>query len=367
MVFDPLAAFPQFYGNPQIQRLSNYPRWTISGDIGAVPASSQADGSDQDQQLKQRKAPIDIQHLLAGCNAGCRHESPIRGAYRIDETCLVDLPTLTREVPASANCAFHLRSEHDGLMVVDIEKTCPPAIAAQLLRIPGALYSELSMSGKGYHLLVPLPANLDDFPLAAVKTKLQEKHGWYEVLFEHWITFTRQPIPAWRTGELELQPCAIEDGESIADHSFDSFEQLYASLAQHATVSAASAAPVSLSHFIDEDEHEVDARIPFAEHIIAQTLAHGRDSLKTLGDFHDDHSRWEFSVLARLRLVMSDVMTDLVIIEGQTYTDSQFAWLLYRAAREVIPPRAKHAQLRSGQPFLLHRAAVLIGQDQDGY
>lgn len=365
MVFDPLAAFPQFYGNPHVQRLSAYPRWTVSADIGVRPASS-GDAADENLVLKQRKAPIDIQHFFAGCGGSCRHESPLRGAYRVDETCLVDLPTLTARLPEAANCAFHLRSEHDGLMVVDIEKTCPPEIAAQLLSVPGAVYSELSMSGKGYHLLVPLPANLESFPLAAAKTVLKEEHGWYEILFEHWITFTRRPIPAWRADELRFQgsQAPTVDEEELAKHAAGTFEQLYANLAQHATESISRSGLADLSGLSagNGNDDEITASIPMAEHVIGQTLARGRDRLKTLEDFGHDHSRWEFSVLGSLCLTMTKVITDLVVREGQTYTDDQVAWMLHCAAKKVIPPREKHFTTRYGQPFLLHQAAVQISQ-----
>ncbi|MFP3802932.1 hypothetical protein, partial [Paraburkholderia sp. SIMBA_027] len=72
------------------------------------------------------------------------------------------------------------------------------------------------MSGRGYHLVIPVPTNLHDFPVAVGKRVLREEHGWYELLFEHWVTFTRRPVPADVLARAESTPdtprfAAVED------------------------------------------------------------------------------------------------------------------------------------------------------------
>ena len=91
---DPREWFPQFYANPAIGALAPACRWTISGRLGE-------DGADQG-----RKAPVDVRHMLAGCTPNCRHEGPLRGAFRLDSTCLMDLGELTAAVPLAALIAF---------------------------------------------------------------------------------------------------------------------------------------------------------------------------------------------------------------------------------------------------------------------
>lgn len=156
------AWFPQFYGNPAIRALADASRWTISGQIGD-------DDLDVAGKPPTRKAPIDIRHLL--------DFGRVRGAWALDERCLVTLDELTQAVPDAANNAFYLQALTDGLLVLDIEPDCPPHIAVDLLRLPGALYSELSMSGNGFHILAPLPQNFHDFPIASTKRVLREEHG----------------------------------------------------------------------------------------------------------------------------------------------------------------------------------------------
>jgi hypothetical protein len=333
-VVDPRAIFASFYDNPAIRALATACRWTVSGRLGEL------DGKDSG-----RKAPIDVRHLLEGCRLGCRHEGPLRGAFTMDETCLLTLDELASALPNAANAAFYLQAQSDGLMVIDVEPGCPPDVAADILRLPGVLYSELSMSGRGFHLIVPLPTNLHDFPAAADKRVLREEHGWYEILFDHWCTFTREPVPERMLPRADPLPGPVR---------FSSFEELYADLAAKARPS--TSVP---STAVGTDGEMPD--IPHAEAIVKQTLAGSKERLKAPEDFDDDRSRWEFSVLGVLYTGMQLPLRTYRSF-GAGFSSGDEAWLLYRASLEVIEPRPKHAQTRNGRPFLLDRAAALVAE-----
>ncbi|MDX3020089.1 hypothetical protein [Streptomyces acidiscabies] len=333
---DPYARFPQFYGNPAIRTLASACRWTISGQIGE-------EASDDPAKPPKRKVPIDVRHLLAGCTPSCKHAGPLRGAFALDETCLLTLDELTTAMPNAANSAFYLQAQTDGLLVLDIEADCPPDVATDLLRLPGILYSERSMSGQGFHLVMPLPKNFYDFPAAAGKRVLREEHGWYELLLDHWSTFTRQPVP-------DLIAAHVNTATSAP--AFSSIEDLYAQLA--VDVSESSGASASA---VDTAEDMPD--IPYAQVIVEQALASARRQFRDPGDFNDDMSRWEFSVLA---LLYGWLRTQLRAYSalGVEYSAGDTAWLLYKAALDVIPARPKHSEQRNGRPFLLDRAAALV-------
>ncbi|MFD8609433.1 hypothetical protein [Streptomyces sp. NPDC059631] len=333
---DPHAWFPQFYGNPAIRTLASACRWTISGHIGE-------ESPDDPTKPPKRKAPIDVRHLLAGCTSGCRHASPLRGAFALDETCLLTLGELTAAMPNAANTAFYLQAQTDGLLVLDIEADCPPRLATDLLRLPGILYSELSMSGRGFHLLMPLPKNFHAFPIAASKRVLREEHGWYELLLDHWSTFTRQPVPDRIVARFNAATSAP---------AFATIEDLYAHLAVN--ISENSSASGS-----DVDTAEDMPDIPYAQAIVEQALASARHQLRDPGDFNHDMSRWEFSVLASL---YGWIRTQLRAYSalGVEYSTGDTTWLLYKAAVDVIPARPKHSERRNGRPFLLDRAAALV-------
>ncbi|MEW1548375.1 hypothetical protein [Streptomyces tsukubensis] len=333
---DPHAWFPQFYGNAAIRTLSSACRWTISGQIGEETPGDPT-------KPPKRKAPIDVRHLLDGCTSGCQHAGPLRGAFALDETCLMTLDELTTAIPNAANSAFYLQAQTDGLLVLDIEADCPPGIAADLLRLPGGLYSELSMSGRGFHLVMPLPKNFHDFPVAAVKRVLREEHGWYELLLDHWTTFTRQPVPDHMV--------AHANAATIAP-AFASVEDLYAQLAMNAIESSSASAS-------DVDTAMDMPNIPYSQAIVEQTLASARHQLRDPGDFNHDMSRWEFSVLASLHGWMRTQLRAYSAL-GVEYSAGETAWLLYKAALDVIPGRPKHNERRNGRPFLLDRAAALV-------
>jgi hypothetical protein len=329
---DPRAIFPSFYDNPAIRALATACRWTISGRLGEL-----------DDEDSGRKAPIDVRHLLDGCNPGCRHAGPLRGAFALDATCLLTLDQLAETLPNAANAAFYLQAPSDGLIVIDVEPGCPPDVAADILRLPGILYSELSMSGRGFHLVAPLPANLHDFPIAADKRVLREEHGWYEILLDHWCTFTRNPVPQRIVEHVAARP---------ASDRFSSMADLYADLAAKAKPS------ISIpSTAVGTDGEMPD--IPYAEAIVEQTLAGSRDRLKTPEHFDNDRSRWEFSVLGVLYTGMQLPLRTYRSF-GAQFSSGDEAWLLYKTSLAVIELRPKHAQMRNGRPFLLDRAAALV-------
>ncbi|MFC9756713.1 hypothetical protein [Streptomyces sp. NPDC056921] len=331
---DPHAWFPQFYDNPAIRALAGACRWTISGQIG------EEDPDDPDN-LPTHKAPIDVRHLI--------DVGRLRGAWATDQSCLVTLDELTSAMPSAANTAFYLQAQTDGLLVLDIEPDCPTRIATDLLRLPGVLYSELSMSGRGFHLVLPMPQNFHDFPVAAGKRVLREEHGWYELLLDHWATFTRRPVPGHIVDRVDAATTAP---------TFTSVEDLYTQLAAKARESAgASATAVNTAESMPD--------IPYSQAIIEQTLTNARHQFRDPGDFDHDMSRWEFSVLASLYGWMQTQLRAYNAV-GVEYSTGDTAWLLYKAALDVIPPRPKHNQRRNGRPFLLDRSAALVADREAG-
>jgi hypothetical protein len=323
---DPQFWFPHFYTNPAIRFLSTSSRWTVSGRLGP------------DMSTKG-KAPIDIRALL---DAG-----QIRGAWAADENCLVTLRELTQRLPAASNAAFYLTAQTDGLLVVDIEPECPEHIAANLLALPGVLYAETSMSGRGYHLLTGLPEDFWEYPAATSKRVLREEHGWYEILLAHWVTFTRVPISeAIRSRAKKTQ---------LTSAPFASIADLYASLAEVVRPVSAASSEVSTSPRLPD--------ITSGRQIVERTLAGAAPRYKTLAHFGGDHSRFEFSVLGVLYREMRSHLVRSGFVNRATYSENDQAWLLYEAALEVLPGRPKHNERRNGRPFLLDRAAAMVAAE----
>src|SRR5690606_30995836 len=109
-------------------------------------------------------------------------------------------------------------------------------IAEQLLALPETIYSETSMSGHGYHLVTPLPENFRDHKEAVGRKVLRHEKGWYEILLEHWATFTRRPI----TEDVWTRVRAVHK----VDEQYASTAALYRSLAKSIRANSASATEV---------------------------------------------------------------------------------------------------------------------------
>lgn len=323
IIDNPRVAYAGFYNNPAITTLADASRWTVSGRLG-------------DDAESKGKAPIDIRHLF--------DVGRVRGAWAQDDQCLVTLDELARRLPDAANHAFYLRAVTDGLMVIDIEPSCPVEISTQLLALPGVIYSETSMSGRGFHLATPLPASFHEFRVASGKRVLREQHGWYELLLDHWVTFTRKPISEdiWKHVQGVLTPAS----------EFASTATLFASLAETARATTVASTTVRTS---------VEApKITGGQDIVSRTLEGAWPRFKTLDDFDGDASRWEFSVLGVLYREMHRHLVRVGFLRRTTYDDSDRAWLLFQTVQEVLPDRPKHSEQRNGRPFLLDRAAAMV-------
>lgn len=305
--FDPYAAFPRFYANDDVQALAKECRWSVS---------------DRD------KMPINMRALMSG--------GELRGAHEITPECLLTLEELTTVLPTAANNAFYLRGRVDGYAVLDIEPSAPPELAQELLALP-SLYTERSMSGNGYHMLMPLPDNFWDHPGATAKKALAGPDRYYEVLLEHWVTFTRAALP--RTPGQER--CGLGPAQA--------WEDLYAGLAAHVTESPTSGLDISATKPV----------IPNEALILASMTTAG--TKRAPAGAGEDMSAYEFSVLGTMRRqMMLCIAAFRTAYPDTSYGPDEYAWLLYEAAVAVLPHREKHDSTRNGMPLLFDRALWVL-------
>ena len=340
----------EFYQTPTIRELSGLKRWTVS---------------------TKYKMPVDVVALqtntkgLTCPRCGIRGCNTVHGAQpaHVDEQ-LMTLDALGRFLPDATNVALHLDARTTGYLLLDIEADCPEPIADQLLRLatgnaaggPRSLYSEISSSGKGYHLLMPLPDNIDDFPSAIHRVKIQHPKRWFEVLVHHWTTFTRVPIPPERLAKASAEP--------LGDHL--TWEGLFADLVALAPGGSYTAASGGVDDAVAATVRDTELTETMHRAADEAEAAHRQGYAKDLGaDFDFDRSRWEFSVL-----------TDLAYRAHRALADTQLiAWVLdpvgpvpapdaasvltvlYELAGRVLPARSKHDGTRRGLPYLLYRSA----------
>lgn len=288
--------FDDFLNNPVIQNLAQKPYWTINVD---------------------GKKPLDIVEFSK--------TGTIRGAF--DDKCLVtlsDLISILNGVPQQLT--YKLDAVRDNFVVLDIEKTCPDAVKSYFLTLP-FLYGDISLSGKGYHMVFPCP-ELDE--ITSKKLAMQEPHKYYELLLAHFVTFMPGNMI---TPQFSPQPA--------------SFEYLWQTLRD-----------IQKSFAREELQFNADdIKLDFPEYEKLKTAvkrSFENRFRKTPATYNDDMSRYEFAVIGALRLHLLTQL-DLPAFNHLKLDVTQQIMIVYQITTEIVSYRAKHDTMRNGKPFLLYQ------------
>lgn len=294
--------FPDFYNHPFIQSIAGRERWTVSDNT---------------------KKPLDMYIW--------EYQGRPAGALFNDENSLVSLPKLCQLLPNATNNTFYMDALVDNFVMLDIEKTCPDDIKAELLQLP-YIYGETSLSGKGYHLVFPMPACMQEYPIAMKKVVMKEEHGYYEILLNHYVMFTRNMI-APATGNAD-------------------FEVFFRSLCEKQKE----------THREDIDIDNLEPE-PGPDYDKIMSLLMRQEYRKTPEDFHGDISKFEYGYIGHFNFKLKQILKVNTIAVGYTYSDNEKAWMLYKIVRDRIPYRTKHDEFRDGLPWLLYLAREIIAKD----
>lgn len=340
--FDPRAAFPGFYTNSIINHLGRYAKWSVS-DTNA--------------------RPINVPALIQG-----------RGLFGASQNKLntdaVTLDTLTTHLPEATNATFFADAANDGVLIIDVEKTCPPYIAEQLLSLPGCYYMEVSKSGRGFHLIVPMPNDTDirHKVHASTVAALRAPGGVFEVLLYHWVTFTRRIVTDGDIAALAALSRQKAANDQLADVEatdmerealcneidYRSVDGLIDSLFTYRQSNPAHT--LNYEHAVDTDALEQARNLPKYE-LLCNSLVSAQCSY-TLDDYAGDHSRFEFAMLGWLH----HTFTSLAFAQGviSHYDHMAQAIIIYDALTQRIEHRAKHDEFRDGMPLLLYGALRIV-------
>lgn len=293
--------FAEFYEHPFIKSIADDEKWTVSD---------------------KTKKPIDMFVY--------KYRHQITGATFTNNLSLVSLPELCSLIPNARNNAYFMDALTDNFVVLDIEKKCPDDIKKELLQTP-YIYGEISLSGQGYHLIYPLPDCFSDYPDAQTKIVMKEPHGYYEILLQHYVTFTRNMLP-----------------KATGNKSFENIFKKFAKTQVKAS-----------KHDINVNELKPDD-IPFADNIIF--ILSSVEYQKTPADFFDDMSKYEYGFMGFLYYKLKNIINIKDYRESHEYTDNEIAWLLYETAKDKIPYRPKHDEFRNNLPWLLYLAGEIIAR-----
>lgn len=309
-----------FYTHPFIKTIANTEKWTV---------------------CDKNKMPVDMYCL--------KYKQKVVGAAFHDNRSLTTLYDLTSTIPNVANCTYWLDITEDNFVVVDVEPSCPDAIKNKLLQLP-YIYGEVSLSGKGFHLVLPAPDEFFKYPNIIVKPALKEEHGYYEILMNHYVTFTRNMI------------CP-------AKNNADFISLFHYLLSQQ----KANAGKIEF----DINEKTIDD-IPYGEKLVDILCNTGAN--KSITDFYGDESRYEFSYACRLYRRLENIIDEYTkqqeeynnMIQSASYkadtktiheyTLEEKAYIIYTVLIKNLPFRNKHDTTRQNLPWLLYLAQEVVGK-----
>jgi hypothetical protein len=301
-----------FLNHPFIQTIANTPRWSIST----------AD-----------KIPLDMHEFMVNDRikwGNCYNSQSMTSLTKIVDFMDKWNQTLT-------NCCFYLNTLADSFIVLDVEPSCRDELKEKFLNTP-FIYGEKSMSGKGYHLIYPVPQWLNDYPAAKSKTVIKDKNGEFEILMEHFCTFTGNIIPT------PGNPTDFFDKE---------FQKLAKKQKEYVKLNL---------QFTDVDKPNT----PNADKILNLLQESFDNYPKTPDDFtkqkgankgERDPSAYEYNVSAYL---YNKYKIFIAILEETSLTYDDAAWFIYKTVVDNIEERPKHLTTRNGFPYLMYTIHRMI-------
>lgn len=310
--------------NPHIRILAEQPYWTVS-DANKMPVS-----------IASLQAHYGPEHKTFTDKDG-NQRSYYGASFKKpqDMTTLTDLVTW---FPSAPNFAFYLHDDQE-FAVVDVEPKATLETKQKLLKLPW-LYAETSMSGNGYHLLIPYPTTLLDIFPDAYKPSIKADDNTYEVHLAHWLTFTGNVVEKdddWGTVSVTI-----------------GLSELFQQQKPLSSISIGNAKA------IEDPENNIK---DFSK-LVHSLCASMRTYNKTPAHFNYDMSRFDMSMLSFMtgKFIQLAGTTDKFNVSD--YTVSEIATIVGTAVHKYQQSagldRNKYYERRDGMPFLVWRAHVAV-------
>ena len=309
------------------QRLRDAPLWCVSKD----------------------KEPLDMWALARGRVWGASNKR--------SHSSYTDYKTASEaSVKTGYPMTLYVDTSQLAVCVLDIEKTCPATLRrAMLLSLHDeVIYLETSLSGKGFHLVLKLPA-----PEEMRVMKFPSR--WFEVLASHHCTFTGNEITFDKAYSMEIPENAQvpDDGSDVAKRSAEMLEAMskplttrdFCAMMDNGNIKVAESLGIdsyraALSNF---DGRHADLFNSLCDMLYTKTVD---------GDFHGDWSSYEFGYASKMHYQLQRMAQDMIDEDCKHYqlnlTKEEAVMLVYMALKQVLPSREKHKTVRNGLPWLLY-------------
>ena len=209
-----------FRQNKAINLLANLPYWTLTKSDNKMP-------SDVNKFFQYVREKNDIPEFFYGATEADGN-IPFTSLDNLYQMLTVELkramddkifPEATHDINIGP-VAFRLTTRIQPYVILDIEPKASDEIRNKFLDTK-FLYCETSMSGKGLHMIFEAKDILSkyakdvlsfEYPDAAIKPALKSEDGAFEILINHYVTFT---------GENIIEPTSSDDS-----YFYEVFEKL---------------------------------------------------------------------------------------------------------------------------------------------
>lgn len=240
------------------------------------------------------------------------------------------------------NLACFLDTIITNYAVIDIEPKCPDVIKEKFLNLKDDCikYKEVSLSGKGIHLFIEITnETFEKYPILLEKTVIKEKHGWYELLLSHYVTFTMKEIESY--SDIEKYDEEYIDVYSSID---DILEYLTS------TTKITNSESIDIEILTDENVEN----LPGYNRLYSLGLDKIKEYTKTPEDFSNDMSRYEFGIASYLMYNLKNMTNISYVKIKHEYTNDEIIYIGYKILTETLTPRKKHKQKREKLPWLYY-------------
>lgn len=289
--------------------------------------------------ISENKKPLNIYKLIDGRTT---NDGQFFGAETHDRQSLTTLRHILDHplIHNVNNVTYYLNADFDNIVCLDIEPSCPNNLRNQFLKMP-CLYAEWSTSGKGIHMFFDYPYDIQEkYKGAKGKTVMKGEHKFYEILIQHYVTFT---------GNTEnLKFCYGKDPKE--------FRTLFRKLAKRQKISITKELNIQMTNLKQSIYDAIDwPGLPKLMHIL-ETGSSNFHNTHDKEQYDYDESRYEFAYITQVYMNLESALKTAVFNGNRPITDDEKARILYEMASRHIKFRDKHNEIRNGMPWLYFEA-----------
>lgn len=231
--------------------------------------------------------------------------------------------------------------------ILDIESICPKEIRVRLLEefANDIVYIEKSMSGNGIHAVIKRKYE---------KTAKYKKYA--EILVNHHCTYTCDELSLNEAMNIDIDTNMDMTDEDIED--LENLTDVYDLFKKPNTIN------VNNNNSATWQDYKKESQYLNGSHADLYNIMFAFEYQKTLADFDNDYSRYEFGYASALSCLIKRTAPNMIDADAKFYnmhiSKKSAALLIYFVLKQKLQPRIKHDEYRNGLPWLLYTADRVV-------